>query len=51
MRIVGMMLLLLGLAGFAMAEPVLAPEINPGSTADALALLSGAVLLIRGWKR
>jgi hypothetical protein len=48
MRIIGMMLLLWGLAGFAIAEPLLVPEINPGSATTALALLSGAVLVIRG---
>src|ERR1022692_1915418 len=45
-RMVGMMLLLIGAAGFAMANPV--PEIDPGSAGSALALLSGALLVVRG---
>lgn len=51
MKIVGMMLLLVGMAGLAIAETVLAPEIDPGSATTALALLSGAVLVIRGRKK
>lgn len=51
MKIVGMMLLLVGLAGFAMAEDVFVPEINPGSATTALALVSGAVLVIRSRRK
>jgi len=51
-KIVGMTLLLIGVAGFAMAAaPTAAPEIDPTSAVGALALLSGAVLVIRGRKR
>jgi hypothetical protein len=49
MKIVGMILLLVGSAGFAMAT--IAPEIDPGSATTALALLSGAVLVIRGRRK
>ena len=48
-RMVGMMLLLIGAAGFAMANPV--PEIDPGSAGSALALLSGALLVARGRRK
>ena len=51
MKIIGMMLLLVGLAGLAMADAVLAPEIDPGSATTALALLSGAMLVIRGRRK
>jgi hypothetical protein len=44
-----MMLLLIGVAGLAMAVPT--PEIDPGSGASALALLSGALLVIRGRRK
>jgi len=48
MKIVGTILLLVGMASIALAEPINAPEINPGSAASAIALISGAVLVIRG---
>ena len=47
MKIVGMMLLLVGLAGLASAE-ITVPEIDPSSATTALALLSGAVLVLTG---
>jgi hypothetical protein len=43
-KTIGMMLLFIGVSGAAMAS---VPEIDPGSGASALALLSGALLLIR----
>jgi len=47
-KIAGMMLLLLGVAGLANASGVVsAPEIDPASGVSALALLSGALLIIR----
>jgi hypothetical protein len=49
MKIVGMMLLLAGAASFAMATPV--PEVGAGSAGSAVALLSGALLVIRGRRR
>jgi hypothetical protein len=48
MKILGMMLLLVGSAVLAVANPVLTPEIDPGAATTALALVSGAVLVIRG---
>ena len=51
MKIVGMMLLLVGSAGFVMAYTSPVPEIDPSSATTALALLSGAVLVIRGRKK
>jgi hypothetical protein len=51
-KISGMFLLVIGLSGVAFAlqcnRGCGAPEINPSSGASALALLSGAVLLVRG---
>ena len=44
-KIVGMMLLVIGAAGSALAT---VPEIDPGSGVSALALLSGALLVFRG---
>ena len=46
-KMIGMMLLLIGVSGAAMAVPVGVPEIDPGSGASALALLSGALLMLR----
>ena len=48
-KIVGMMLLVIGVSGAAMASPV--PEIDPSSGVSAVALLSGALLIIRGRKK
>ena len=51
-RIVGMTLILMGMAFVAMATAVLdAPEIDPGSAGSALALLAGAALVIRGRRK
>ena len=43
--------LALGLATFALAQTNPAPEIDAGSAMNAVALLSGAVMLIRSRKR
>jgi hypothetical protein len=52
MKSVGLMILLLGAAGWAMAAAgVSVPEIDPASAVGALALLSGALLVIRGHRR
>ena len=51
MKITGTILLMLGLASFASATPVGAPEIDAGSAAGALTLLSGALLIIRGRRK
>ena len=45
-KTIGIMLLLIGVSGFAMAQAV--PEIDPGSAGSAIALLSGALLVARG---
>jgi uncharacterized membrane protein YdcZ (DUF606 family) len=45
MKLIGILLLLAGMAGAVLAAPV--PEMDPGSSASALALLSGALLVIK----
>jgi hypothetical protein len=60
-NIIGMMLLVIGLSGLSQAVPCSpapgglstcgAPEIDPASGASALALLSGAALIIRGRRK
>ncbi|HYL37318.1 MAG TPA: hypothetical protein VEV17_15480 [Bryobacteraceae bacterium] len=50
MKCVGMVLLLVGVAGFALGN-VGVPEIDGGSAGSALALLSGAVLLMRSRRK
>jgi len=47
----GMALLLVGAVGLLLATPVAAPEIDAASASNAIALLGGAVLLIRSRKR
>jgi hypothetical protein len=49
MKTVGMMLLVVGMSGAALAAPV--PEIDPGSGISALTLLSGALLVIRSYRK
>jgi hypothetical protein len=51
MKTIGLMMLLVGAAGSAMAGFVVVPEIDSASAAGALALLSGALLVIRGRRR
>jgi hypothetical protein len=48
-KAVGMLLLLAGAASFATAAAV--PEIAAGSAGSALALLSGALLVVRGRRK
>jgi hypothetical protein len=50
MKIAGMVLLVIGMSGLAFAPPAV-PEIDPGSGLNAVALLSGALLVIRGRRR
>ena len=50
-RIAGMALLLIGMSVAAPAPPNPGPEIDPGSGRSALALLAGAMLIIRGRRR
>ena len=49
-KLIGAMLLLMGMAGFAFGPPT-APEISPDSATTALALISGAVLVMRGRRK
>jgi hypothetical protein len=49
-KLVGMMLLVIGSAAIASAQ-ALAPEIDTTSTASALVLLGGVVLVIRANRR
>jgi hypothetical protein len=49
-KLLGCLLLLTGLASFAFAVPV-APEISPASAGSAIALISGAVLVMRGRRK
>ena len=50
MKLLGMALLLVGVSSFASAIYSV-PEIDAGSAGSALALLSGAVLIIRSRRR
>ena len=48
-RVVGAILMAISVASFALAAPpTVVPEVDPGSFASALALLSGVVLVVRG---
>ena len=51
MKFLGFALLLVGLTNVAMAGPPAAPEISPASGVAAFALLSGAILVIRGRRK
>jgi len=44
-------LLIIGNPGSLWALPITAPEIDPSSGMSALALLAGAVAVIRGWRK
>jgi predicted O-methyltransferase YrrM len=48
-KLLGLILLLVGTSGAAMA--IGAPEIGPASGVSAIALLAGAVLVIRGRRK
>ena len=50
-KIVGMMILLAGASQFTMASTAPVPEIGVGSAGSALALISGAMLVIRGRRK
>jgi hypothetical protein len=50
MKILGMAFLLAAVSGLALAT-VPVPEIDPGSAGSALALLTGALLVIRGRRK
>jgi hypothetical protein len=49
-KLMGMALMFVAVASFANAV-VYTPEIDPGSAGSALALLSGALLVIRGRRK
>jgi hypothetical protein len=51
LKAAGMLLILVAVSGFALADIVVAPEISVGSASSALALVSGAILVIRGRKK
>jgi hypothetical protein len=48
-KVIGVMLLVIGASAFAVGSPV--PEIGAGSAGSAVALLSGALLVIRGRRK
>jgi len=50
-KAVGMLLLLVGASSFAIAVNGGVPEIGVGSAGSAIALLSGALLVIRGRRK
>ena len=49
MKVLGRVLLLIGMGGAAFAAVV--PEISPASAGSAIALISGAVLIMRGRRK
>ena len=51
MKVAGMILFGIGVASLAVAQTAPAPEIDAATGVNAIALLSGAVLLIRSRKR
>lgn len=51
MKLLGSMLLLIGMGSVAFAQVASAPEINPASAVTALCLISGAVLVVRGRRK
>jgi LPXTG-motif cell wall-anchored protein len=51
MKSFGMLLLLAGFASLAMAGTAPAPEISPATGIAGLAMVSGAVLVIRGRRK
>jgi hypothetical protein len=51
MKLVGITLLLMGLASVVMAAAPTVPEISPVSAGSAVALVAGAVLIMRGRRK
>ena len=51
MKILGVILLFVGASAFAFASVPAVPEVSPASGAAAVALVSGAILVIRGRRR
>jgi len=50
-KLIGAMVLLMGMGTFASALNVSAPEISPASAGSAIALIAGAVLVMRGRRK
>jgi hypothetical protein len=50
-KFVGITLLIMGLSGAAMALQATVPEISPVSAGSAVALIAGAVLIMRGRRK
>lgn len=50
-KLLGLGLLMVGAASFALAGPVSAPEIDGSSAATAIALLSGGLLVLRARRK
>jgi hypothetical protein len=50
-KVLGLMLLVIGASAFAMGAVSIVPEIGAGSAGSAVALLSGALLVIRGRRK
>jgi MYXO-CTERM domain-containing protein len=51
MRIAGLLMILLAVEGFAVAGGVVVPEIDPATGIGALALLGGALLVVRARRK
>ncbi len=47
MKIAGFVLILVGMSGAAMAIPVGVPEVDGGTAASAICLVSGALLVLK----
>ena len=50
-KLLGLTLLLMGAASFALAGPTAAPEIDGASATSAIALLSGSLLVLRARRK
>lgn len=50
-RLAGLILILAGLSAVGFAGPIATPEVSPDTAASALAVLTGAVLIIRSRRR
>jgi len=48
---IGSLMLFLGMAGFVFGPPPAVPEISPDAATTALALISGALLVMRGRRK
>ena len=50
-RLIVLTTLLIGVAGYCLAQPAPTPEIDPGSGVAALALLAGGLVVVRSRRR